>query len=696
VGDNIDIPENWFGNEGLLLTPDPYHGRYAGIYYRLNGIQEGPVGLENTIGNSATDWWREYLEVELTRPLEAGKVYTVSYYVSLAEVSKYGIRLETRLSPNPYVTSTFADCATINDEEGLNSHVGIPTTTGGPGLSHITPSQIVQKNGWHLVTFQVTAAGGERYFTLGNFDENPAVWGPLVQPLPDCFYSYYRPALEYPYLANRIAYYYIDDISVEETIVCECGTKVCFNIDPSQANEPGKCCYAVWINNGHRMNTSEPAPAVCTIHTVVFTDNQTNEELFAWNASSTQGAITGDGLWHNIGSFCVDEFSQFTSKEIRVSLRNPAGEFCSQIEWITGCSNSDPCTCSAFKKTVKLVPDESSSGSCCYKMLIDASKLNGCEIGSVHVYDGITATASAEIIDARETFATPIGSQFAGTLYSFCPPAPFSTASDRKVLVQFKDPANNVICETIVRLTCECQCNSGIESMKSRIVVSFVPVSGATGECCYQLNVTNAGQCRFSLKDIKLEIRDNTPAVTSVSGWSSSVAGTVVSFTRTGSSLEAYGGVSYQIGTLCLPPCVSFDPRTIKITVTTEYGSNDCTVLAKADAFSSCPGEYSCDDFVVTVDSPYSTANIEDCCRVIRARLNGCTAKAAGVRVEVTGPAQERHGVMAIGPGFYEAFLGCRSWSGQVYTVTLRQADGTVLCTKQVTMPSCTLIAPGY
>lgn len=64
-GSIYDIPENWFGYQALPAPATEYNRKYAGIYYRLNGIVMGAGGLANevTTSNPATDYWREYLEV---------------------------------------------------------------------------------------------------------------------------------------------------------------------------------------------------------------------------------------------------------------------------------------------------------------------------------------------------------------------------------------------------------------------------------------------------------------------------------------------------------------------------------------------------------------------------------------------------------------------------------------------------------
>ncbi len=131
---------------------------------------------------------REYLEQQLVIPLKSGKSYCISYYVSLAEVSRWAI-------------SNLGVCFTSNILQN--------TQPFPPNDLYLTPSienpQIIQDTlNWIKLGGVYNASGNENFITIGNFrnDNNTNL-------------SQIKPLLS-PTLAANIAYYYIDDISVVE------------------------------------------------------------------------------------------------------------------------------------------------------------------------------------------------------------------------------------------------------------------------------------------------------------------------------------------------------------------------------------------------------------------------------------------------------------------------------------------------
>ncbi|KAB2892860.1 MAG: hypothetical protein OKBPIBMD_01809 [Chlorobi bacterium] len=85
----FDVPDNYFGYEDI--RPGSMCQKYAGLYNRLNGIREAAGGYESYDGNPLTDWWREYLEVELLCELVQGQSYTISFWASLGEPSERNV-----------------------------------------------------------------------------------------------------------------------------------------------------------------------------------------------------------------------------------------------------------------------------------------------------------------------------------------------------------------------------------------------------------------------------------------------------------------------------------------------------------------------------------------------------------------------------------------------------------------------------
>jgi len=131
--------------------------------------------------------YREYIQVELTDSLIAGKKYNVSFYVSLADSSEYA-------------TDDYA--AAFSNNPLHDTSVLPPVLNYLPQISNIHGNFLTSKTDWMKISGSFIAAGGEKYMTLGNFNDdahtdtiavsgggNPSyIWG---------------------------AVYYIDDVSVE-------------------------------------------------------------------------------------------------------------------------------------------------------------------------------------------------------------------------------------------------------------------------------------------------------------------------------------------------------------------------------------------------------------------------------------------------------------------------------------------------
>ena len=549
----------------------------------------------------------------------------------------------------------------------------------------------MQRDGWEEVSYSFTALGGERYFTLGNFEVNPRLSQPQQRPQPICLLQYYPEATGSQPLAARIAYYYIDDVRLIESITCECGMKVCFLFTLVESSEAGKCCYKVQVVNGHRERDTDPVPAVCTIYGITMTDVLSNNLAYQWTPNQQLGPITGDGLWHELGVMCLDEFPQLTSKQLLVSLKDRFGqEMCSQTEPINGCSMVDPCNCQAFKNTVKVIPDESSASTCCYKVIVDATKLSGCRIAAVKIYRGPVANPVAEIPSAAYNADPLVPTDFAGVLYTFCPPEPDANADNQTIIVQFLGPGGEVISEHRTTMSCDCKCGSNASGVKPDVKITMVPVAGPNGTCCYEVQLSNPGRCRWSLSSIGLTINEAGTTITTTSGWTATQNGSAWQIAASNGAVAVYNGQSVTIGTVCIPPCVSFDPKTIRANANLLFDGQPCLVSVSIPSAASCPGGFSCDDLQVTVERPWSgPMQAEDCCRLIRAKLLNCAASTDGIRVEVKSPSNTTVGVTHKGGGVFDSATMCQNWAGQIYLVELRRADGTLVCSKPVTMPLC-------
>lgn len=152
----VSVPANTFGNESA------HNGRaYVGFHVR-------PINL-----------YREYVEVSLSSPLVAGNTYQVSFYLSLADGSRWAV-----------------DKLGAHFSAGSVSPVNTAYVLSLP--PHVSVSgYLTNKTGWTQVVGSYTALGSEDHIVIGNFLDNPSTT-PLM-------------GLGGPY---EFAYYYLDDVSV--------------------------------------------------------------------------------------------------------------------------------------------------------------------------------------------------------------------------------------------------------------------------------------------------------------------------------------------------------------------------------------------------------------------------------------------------------------------------------------------------
>jgi len=132
---------------------------------------------------------------KLIDTLESGKIYCVTYYVSLLNNAKYSIdKLGALLTPTPfpyYVTGTTSPTFSM---AGLYSPQVVST------------SGVVFEDtlGWEEVSGSFTAVGNEAYLTIGDFFLHSQHY--IKNSYPNC---------------NGLAEYYVDDVSIEEVEIAK-------------------------------------------------------------------------------------------------------------------------------------------------------------------------------------------------------------------------------------------------------------------------------------------------------------------------------------------------------------------------------------------------------------------------------------------------------------------------------------------
>jgi outer membrane protein OmpA-like peptidoglycan-associated protein len=142
---------------------------------------------------------RSYATSKLKSPLKKGTKYCVSFYVSLAELSKYSSNnIGAILAKKSY--STDAKASIIEKTHVL----------------HYDNKIFNAFYNWEKVCGMYTAEGGEKFIILGNFENNDATKNERNKQPKDIKGT--------PMIA---AYYYIDEVSVsvlEDGKQCECGS----------------------------------------------------------------------------------------------------------------------------------------------------------------------------------------------------------------------------------------------------------------------------------------------------------------------------------------------------------------------------------------------------------------------------------------------------------------------------------------
>lgn len=199
------VPENEYGCQ-WPRTGDGYGGIYC---------YEIPLPFFRNV--------REYIRIQLLDTLIAGRNYKVSYYASRADNSKHAIKVGANLS-----------VIQINSFDTLLMIA--PTHI-------ISNSSISDTSSWTLVSGVYEAVGGEQFLTIGNFIDDSL--SNLETPPASGSYS--------------MAYYYIDDVSVE--LMEQEPNYIDESIVPDPLLFPNPTQKKVWI----RLHKSVSQPLYCAV-----------------------------------------------------------------------------------------------------------------------------------------------------------------------------------------------------------------------------------------------------------------------------------------------------------------------------------------------------------------------------------------------------------------------------------------------
>lgn len=176
-------------------------GRECQVPRNKMGFQEARTGVAYCGIYCSQEHYREYLQTELRQPLQPGRRYRVSFWVSLAEKSPFAVATlgafltAERISDTTWDLLVRREVTDYKEQEGAFSIA----TYYIPQVVRDVDSVVAESKDWIEVTGEFVAEGGERFLTIGNFA------------------SFNRSNVNRVESGNAIlpgAYYYIDDVSV--------------------------------------------------------------------------------------------------------------------------------------------------------------------------------------------------------------------------------------------------------------------------------------------------------------------------------------------------------------------------------------------------------------------------------------------------------------------------------------------------
>ena len=132
---------------------------------------------------------RNYLGVELLKPMEAGKEYCVKFHISMSDMSKYAVNN----------IGVFIDTAQMSEATDGNLYKN-------PQIISVTKMIYEKQYSWTPVCGTFMAKGGEKFIVIGNFAQDDATRTESV-----------RLSREFSGRQTYDGYYYIDDVSVIPT-----------------------------------------------------------------------------------------------------------------------------------------------------------------------------------------------------------------------------------------------------------------------------------------------------------------------------------------------------------------------------------------------------------------------------------------------------------------------------------------------
>jgi hypothetical protein len=267
------VPKNYVGYQD-----DPNGDGYAGVYTYLRDSS-----------NHFFDNYREYFGQQLSDTLKHNKQYILKMYSSLANNSRWGTN-----GVGMYLSNNLIQ---INNN-GLNHNWQVLNYT--PQLLVTNP--ITDTLNWVTISNTMTANGGEKYITIGNYKSDAQISRTIVSS--NMLEGYYG------------SYYYIDDVSITPINFADPDDTICsgscktisaylgnFNISYHWTSNPTDPTLSGQENN----SIITVCPTVSTTYTVTATDavGGTSTDAVVITVANSPDSPIISGQWntcHNVNS----------------------------------------------------------------------------------------------------------------------------------------------------------------------------------------------------------------------------------------------------------------------------------------------------------------------------------------------------------------------------------------------------------
>jgi len=227
--------------------------------------------------------------VKLIDTLKAGKIYCVSYYVSVFNNAKYTIdKLGALLTPTPFPCATPGGTLFVNIAGNYT-----PQVVSTPGVA------IGDTLNWTEVSGSFTAIGNEAHLAIGDFFTH----------------SQHYIQNTYPTNCNGLAYYYVDDVSVEEVEIAKAKNDTLIYAMDSViigANNSEAALFS-WQPTAGLSCTNCPNPKASPNVTTTYTVTKTQCK-----------SVTTDEITITISPVGINEFGM-TDDDLRI-LPNPSND----------------------------------------------------------------------------------------------------------------------------------------------------------------------------------------------------------------------------------------------------------------------------------------------------------------------------------------------------------------------------------